>query len=165
MASTAAVPKEGTDSMGRRIFILPGILLLLACPRASVPGQVTEPNHTQEPVSAPLPPITPAEGDLNGATAEAPPSVAEVPTQERDEASQDATKKDATKTKAGSKGGQMVPSAPTDPELNRAQAIDAAGAQTPATSPPPGTAPAPATAVPPGSEIAPASGTALGDDV
>jgi uncharacterized repeat protein (TIGR01451 family) len=112
-ASTGVVPKEGADFMGRRLFILSGMMLILACRPAHAQGQGAKNPPAGDP-AAPLPAVLPPD-DLALDPNEAP-------------------KKPAKKKK----GGQLVPPpALGDAEVRQAQAGgDPKASAPPATTPP-----------------------------
>ena len=73
VASTGAVPKEGAVSMGRRVLIVMGFVLILAGYDARGQDQKTAGTREQDSGLAPFPPVTPAPGLENGNDAPLPP--------------------------------------------------------------------------------------------
>src|SRR5271157_5320843 len=69
VASTGAVPKEGTVSMGRRLLIVMGFVLILAGHDARGQDQEAAGTRAQDSAAAPLPQSAPGEGVDNGSDA------------------------------------------------------------------------------------------------
>src|SRR5271157_4455063 len=79
VASTGAVPKEGAVSMGRRLLIVMGFVLILAGHDAHGQDQKAAGTRAQDPAVAPLPQIPSAEGLENGFDATLTPAAAPAP--------------------------------------------------------------------------------------
>ena len=80
VASTGAVPKEGTVSMGRRLLIVMGFVLILAGHDAQGQDQKASGTPVRDSAAAPLPQIAPAEGVENGSDATLRPAAAPAST-------------------------------------------------------------------------------------
>src|SRR5271166_6610828 len=116
VASTGAVPKEGTVSMGRRLLIVMGFVLILAGHDARGQDQKAAGTTAQDSAAAPLPQSAPGEGVENGSDTTLRPVADAASTGSLSPGSEPATV-------------ESLPSAGTDPEPKQTPASPA-GKQT-----------------------------------